>query len=373
MRLARKFHSVGTLRTPERRMAWLVFALGLLLNMMPVPAYSQSASWSADTWEQSVDQLPEPRDKPESWPRSCLSSTKEFSDTRRLLYASPSVEARYRANVDFARVLGMWGVRRLHMPSDSRQTLCTDYRYVLSRMQEAAGDEATGVLGERDLSRLDAAIRHGNEKAVQAVQDREKGLLTVFGIPLGAPLRMMECPMPMQGVVQRPKHVPTTCKQKLGRGDEHVPTVTVYFSEADSPAWLGTIGQSNSLDLPNPSLRLDVRNWNVTAIHFESRHELDSIAVEALTAKFGVKPRLVKPQGETCVNFMTGQIGQCTPNFHHIHWNVKDFIVRGECNGAVFRCQYVIQLASEATAQKDRMQKESAEQRERALRSGRPL
>lgn len=322
--------------------------------MVLAPAYSQSAPWSADTWEQIVGQLPEPKDKPESWPRSCLTSTKEFSDTRRLLYASSSVEARCRANVDFAGVLGMWGVRRLHMPSDSRQTLCTGCRYVLSKMQEAA-------------------IRHGNEKAVQAVQDREKGLLTVFGIPLGAPLRMMECPIPMQAVVRRPKHVPTTCKQKLGRSDEHVPTVTVYFSEADAPAWLGTIGQSNSLDLPNPSLRLDIRNWNVTAIHFESRHELDSIAVDALTAKFGVKPRLVKPQGETCVNFMTGQIGQCTPNFHHIHWNVKDFIVRGECNGAIFRCQYVIQLASEATAQRDRMQKESAEQRERALRSGRPL
>lgn len=356
-----------------KRATWPLLALGLINGLSTPLAHAQNVPETAEAWAQVVAQLPEPKDKPASWPRSCLQTMKEFSDARKLTFTSPAVAAKYRANLTLSRVIGNWGVQRLQMPSGPNTMLCADYPYVLSKLQEAAGDEPTGVLGERDIERLETAIRLGVEKGAQAIAEREKHLLSVFGIPLGAPLRMAECPMPMGRVVQRPKFVPATCKQKLGRSDEHVPTVTVYFSEADSPSWLGSIGQSNSLDLPNPSLRLDISNWLVTGIHFESNYQADAIAVEALTKKFGVKPTVTKPTGSTCLNFVTGDIGPCSADFHHITWNVKDFIVRGECNYRVFRCKYVIQMASAVAAKENQQQKERAEQKERALRSGRPL
>ncbi|MFM9915693.1 MAG: hypothetical protein ACKVOX_07790 [Rhizobacter sp.] len=302
---------------------------------------------------------------------------KEQLALRKLTFTSPALQARYVAEPQIPYALFLWGVKWLGMPAAEDKSLCRDMPHVLRSFQQAAGDTPTGVVGERDLERIENALRQANTvlaKTVQeAVTESERGLPNVFGIVLGAPLRMEPCQTMTNPGPTRPKFVASTCQVTLGRSDEKVPTANVFFSNDDQPSWLGTIGQSGFTNLPNPSVHVELHERKVTAIRFAPHFQANAVALDAITAKFGVPPSIAKPPERECADFFTGFVFRCDGDITSYRWNVKDLVVTGYCNARVFTCEYKIQLASEATRARESRQKQDAQDRERALRSGRPL
>ena len=344
--------------------------LGLVAGSAAAQAQPQSAARTNDLGSGALAQLPKVKPAPGGWQQPCLKSTAEMAATRKLNYESAGVESRWRADPRLGHALRLWGETYLGMPAQNY--LCWDLPFVLRKLQEAAGDAPTGVVGERELDRLSGALSRGHQQVAKAAEAREQGLPTVFGISLGAPLRMPMCQAPAGNVLTRPKFVPVTCQMRFGRPDEPVPTATVYFAEPDHPTWLGRIGQSQLSYLANPSLLLDIRDSVVTTIRFETTTDANPVAVEALNAKFGGPPT-VKDSSYDCFNIYTGMVYKCGGGSKSMQWSVKDLLVGAACANANFRCEYKIQLASEAAFQSQRRKQQDSEQRERALGSGRKL
>lgn len=346
-----------------------------LLFVMQGPALA--GSWDPALAGPVLAQLPAPGVPSGPWDRPCVSTMKEQLALRKLTFTSPALQARYVAEPQIPYALFLWGVKWLGMPAAEDKTLCRDMPHVLQSLQQAAGDKPTGVFGERDLERIESALRQANmvlAKANQdAVNESERNLPNVFGIVLGAPLRMEPCQTMGKPGPTRPKFVASTCQVTLGRSDEKVPTANVFFSSEDQPSWLGTIGQSGFTVLPNPSVHVELYERRVTAVRFAPRFQANAIALDAMTAKFGVPPNIAKPPERECANFFTGLVFRCDGNITSYRWNVKDLVVTGYCNDQAFTCEYKVQLASEATRARESRQRQDAQERERALRSGRPL
>ncbi|RZI79122.1 MAG: hypothetical protein EOP38_26170, partial [Rubrivivax sp.] len=148
-----------------------------LISLLGFPVQAQS-NLSAEVWQQIMTRLPQPKSIPAVWPRTCLATSKEHRETRPFTYSSPAVEARYRARSrDFTLALATWGGKYFQMPLDAKSDLCRDFPFVVAQLQQAAGDEPTGIFGERDAERL--------EKAIDFSVKIEASKVYAFGFQLG--------------------------------------------------------------------------------------------------------------------------------------------------------------------------------------------
>lgn len=167
-------------------MTHLRWILCASIPMCGLPARAQS-NLSAEIWQQIMTQLPQPKTATPAWPRNCVANYKEFREARRMIFSSPAVEARYRVNSrDFTLALASWGAKYLQMPLDAKSDLCRDFPFVIAQLQQAAGDEPTGIFGERDAERLEKAIGFGAKIEASRVY--------AFGFQLGEVLNLPACP-----------------------------------------------------------------------------------------------------------------------------------------------------------------------------------
>jgi len=339
------------------------------------PTRVLAGTWDPALAEPVLAQLPTPGQPFGSWDRPCVSTMKEQLALRRLSFTTPALQARFIGEPQISYALYLWGVKWLGMPAAEDKALCRDLPHVLRLLQQTAGDAPTGIFGERDMERIETALRKANSALANVARDSEQHLPNVFGIFLGAPLRMGPCQTILPPGQSVPKFVPSTCQVTLGRSDQPQPTATVYFSQADQPSWLSSTSETRSagLPLPNPSVLLELHDRKVTALRFNARFHANAVALDAITEKFGVSPDIAKPRERECVNLLTGLVFRCDGKITNYRWNVKDLIVAGYCNDQTMVCEYKIQLASEATRARTQTQQQEAQERERALRSGRPL
>lgn len=356
-----------------KRAAVLAPVLASLCVILVQPVGAQAGPRDPALAGPILAQLPAPSQSPGPWDRPCVNTMQEQLALRKLTFTSPALQSRYVSEPQIPYALYLWGVKWLGMPEAEDKTLCRDMPHVLRSLQQAAGDAPTGVFGERDLQRIEIALKQANAVLAKAVQDSEKHLPNVFGIFLGAPLRMTPCQTMNDPGPRPPKFVAATCQLTLGRSDEPQPKASVFFSQDEQPSWLGTIGEATSFGLPNPSVQVELHDRKVTAIRFSPRYQANSIALDAMTAKFGVRPEVAKPAEQVCANFFSGDVFRCDGNITSYQWRAKDLIATGYCNSQVFVCEYKIQLISEANRSRASRQKQDTEDRERALRSGRAL
>lgn len=209
--------------------------LRLLALAALLPAFAQAqptAGAPPDLGQSVLAHLPKPSTPQGSWTQACLTSMDEFRRQRKLHYASPAIETRWLADRRVPGTLARWGHTYLGMPTGSQDILCQDLPYVLRKFQEAAGVEATGIVSERDIEQLSAALRAGQAEQAQAAeaqdQVRRAGTgVTLFGFELGGILPALpSCRFTLADQ-------PTCIAGQPGQG-----SVDLYFAQVERPSAL---------------------------------------------------------------------------------------------------------------------------------------
>jgi hypothetical protein len=347
-------------------------------------AQSAMAQQLPSTSEFAARRLPPAKMAPGDLPRSCVVSPQEAKTRYRFQFSEPQTEAHWHYDGMLSWTLQAWAKQQFGYVD----TKCLDAGFTVRKFQEAIGTAATGILTEADLNRIEAAMDVGRNAQARATPDAPESdagggtAFTVFGIPLGRPLRMPLCPMPKQTGLVRPAFAPSTCHTRFGPGDMTDPTVTlsyqVYLSQPDHPTWLGHVGQSQVIYLPSPSLLLSVRDSAVGSVRFETDQTSREIAFEALTAKFGAPVSMAKD------HYDGRWIGPGVTAVASCNRRPPPRVDLYEANGTVVAvpaptgifipiCKYVIQLDAEAAYQEQQRSQQQEIRRQKSLESGHKL
>ncbi len=360
----------------------------LLLPALWLIAQAALAQQIPSTSEFAARRLPPAQLLPGELPRSCAVSPQEAKTRYQFQFAAPQTEARWNYEGFLSWTLQAWAKQQFAY-TDIK---CFEAGFAVRKFQEASGTPATGVLSEADLDRIQAAMDAGRKAQARATPDAAPGAapgaaegadaVTVFGIPLGRPLRMPLCPTPAQFSLVRPEFSSSTCHTRFGRGDLTDPTLTlayqVYLSQPDHPTWLGRVGQSQLIYLPNPSLLLDVRDSAVGGVRFETDPKSREIAFEALTSKFGAPASMSEDRhdGRWAGQGVTA-VAACTrpppPRVDLYQSNGVTVAVPAFAGIYIPVCKYQIQLDSEAAYSSLQRSQQEQGRKQQSLESGRKL
>jgi len=192
----------------------------------------------------------------------------------------------------------------------------------------------------------------------------------VFGIQLGGPVQQVpRCQVAFEP--PRSRFSPVTCFESLGSGDVRrlnpVGTLQVFFSQADHPQWMGTIGGTQPSGY-TPSLLLDYRAGAITRVRFRSPQQNGPVALDLLRNKYG------QPSSER--NDSRGLFA---------HWALGPLTVGASCPIARDPvepqalamvqppCDYVVELASARASEEEDRARQQQQERQRLQESGRKL
>jgi hypothetical protein len=195
--------------------------------------------------------------------------------------------------------------------------------------------------------------------------------LSVFGIQLGGPVQQVpRCQVAFEP--PRSRFSPATCFESLGSGDVRrlnpVGQLQVFFSQADHPQWMGTIGATQPSGY-TPSLLLDYRAGAITRVRFRSPQQNGPVALELLRNKYG------KP-GSYASDSRSGLFAS---------WSLGPLTVSASCPIARDPiepqalamvqppCDYVMELASARASEEEDRARQQQQERQRLQESGRKL
>ncbi|MBT9489618.1 MAG: hypothetical protein IV093_19090 [Rubrivivax sp.] len=195
--------------------------------------------------------------------------------------------------------------------------------------------------------------------------------LGVFGIQLGGPVQQVpRCQVAFEP--PRSRFSPVTCFESLGSGDVRrlnpVGTLQVFFSQADHPQWMGTIGGTQPSGL-TPSLLLDYRAGAITRVRFRSPQQNGPVALELLRNKYG-QPGSERNDSRSGL-FASWALGPLTvsascPIARNPGEHQSLAIVQPPCD-------YVVELASARASEEEDRARQQQQERQRLQESGRKL